>query len=93
MNIFEIYKRLKKSGEWIQPVQLKKMRKSLYGMTQVEFADLLGVAYGTYVSWESGRYKPSTPAQALLHIATNHKDLFLKDRELFLKKVGEIQLL
>lgn len=57
-------------------------------MTQGEFANLLGISYATYISWKQGRYKPSTPSQALLHIATNHKDVFVKDREFFLKKIA-----
>lgn len=90
MEVFELYKQLKKSGSWCNPRELKQTRKFTYGMTQEEFADLIGVAYYTYISWEQGRYKPSTPAQALLHIVSNHKDIFLNDRTLFLKKVGEV---
>ena len=40
-------------------------------------------------SWEQGRYKPSTPAQALLYIVANHKGLFLKERKRFLQKIDE----
>lgn len=88
MDIFELYKQIQKTGDWAKPENLKQTRRQLYGMTQEEFADLLGVAYKTYVNWEQGRYKPTTPAQALLHLATNHKDIFLKNRELFLKKIA-----
>lgn len=90
MDIFEIYKNLKRNGDWATPEQLKQTRTYLYRMTQVEFADLLGIHYNTYKTWESGRYTPSTPAQALLHIATYHKDVFLKNRIDFLKKIGQI---
>lgn len=89
MDIYELYKQLKKTGDWAKPINLKQTRRVLYGMTQEEFADLLGISYATYISWEQGRYKPSTPSQALLHVATNHKDIFLKDRKLFLKKIGD----
>ncbi len=88
MDIFELYKQLKKTGDWAKPINLRQTRKNLYGMTQAEFADLLGITYATYISWEQGRYKPSTPAQALLHMATCHKEVFLKDRELFLEKIA-----
>ena len=90
MDIFEIYKKIKRSGDWFTPDQLKQTRKSIYGMTQVEFADLLGISYNTYISWECGRYTPSTPSQALLHIATHHKDIFLEDRKKVLEKLGEL---
>jgi DNA-binding transcriptional regulator YiaG len=91
MDIFELYKQLKKTGDWAKPVNLRQTRKKLYGMTQAEFADLLGISYKTYINWEQGRFKPCTPSQALLHMATCHKDIFLKDRELFLKKLGDFK--
>jgi len=69
---------------------LKQTRKSVYGLTQVEFAELLGVRYNTYKTWESGRYKPCSPAQALLHMATYHKEVFLQNRRQILEKVGEL---
>mgnify|MGYP006166733285 CR=1 FL=1 len=91
MNIFELYKKIKRREEWIKPEQLKQTRKIVYRMTQEEFAELLGVLYETYRSWEQGRYKPSSPAQALLHIATHHKDLFLQNRKEVLVKIGEFK--
>lgn len=92
MDIFELYKKIQKNEEWLKPEQLKQTRKNIYGMTQVEFAELIGVLYETYRSWESGRYKPSSPAQALLHIATHHKDIFLQDRKKFLEKICELKI-
>ena len=92
MNIFELYKKIKRREEWIKPEQLKQTRKIVYRMTQEEFAELLGVLYETYRSWEQGRYKPSSPAQALLHIATHHKDLFLQNRKEVLVKIGEFKV-
>ena len=71
----------------ITPEQLKQTRRVVYGMNQDEFSSLIGVKYETYCTWERGRYIPSSPAQALLHIATNHKELFLKERVKFLKKI------
>jgi DNA-binding XRE family transcriptional regulator len=49
MDIFEVYRQLKKTGDWAKPANLKQTRKNLYGMTQAEFADLLGISYKTYV--------------------------------------------
>jgi DNA-binding transcriptional regulator YiaG len=91
MDIFELYKKLNSNGDWIKPSKLRQTRKSLYGMTQVAFADLLNISSGTYISWEQGRYTPSTPSQALLHIVTFDKPLFLKNRRELLQKVGEME--
>jgi len=91
MDIFEIYRKLKKDRNWIKPEELKQIRKSVYGMTQIEFAELLGIFYETYRSWESGRYTPSSPAQALLHVATHHKDVFLQNRKEVLEKIEEFK--
>jgi DNA-binding transcriptional regulator YiaG len=90
MDIIEIYRKLKTNGSWVNPKELKQTRKSVYGLTQVEFAELLGISSWTYISWESGRYVPSSPSQALLHVATFHKDVFLKNRHQFLQKIGEL---
>jgi len=92
MNIFELYKKLKRNGDWVTPKNLRQTRKELYGMTQVEFADLIDISYKTYVNWEQGRRTPCSPSQALLHIVSSDKELFLKNRRKFLEKVGELEL-
>jgi len=46
----------------------------------------------TYVSWEQWRCTPCSPSQALLHIVSSDKELFLKNRRKFLEKVGELEL-
>ena len=91
MDIIEIYRRIKTNGDWVKPKILRQTRKKVYGMTQVEFSELLGVISSTYISWEQGRYVPSSPSQALLHIATYHKEVFLKNRAQLLEKVGEFE--
>ena len=42
------------------------------GMTQVEFADALGISVHTLRNWEQGRRHPEGPALALLRIAARH---------------------
>jgi len=42
------------------------------GMTQVEFADALGISVHTLRNWEQGRRTPEGPALALLRIAARH---------------------
>ena len=78
MNVFEVYKKFKNNGEWATPANLRHTRRVKYGMTQMQFANLLDIAYKTYVNWEQGRCKPSTPSKALLHIVSNDKELFFK---------------
>lgn len=42
------------------------------GMTQVAFADALGISVHTLRNWEQGRRTPEGPALALLRIAARH---------------------
>lgn len=92
MELYHLYQILQRSNEWINPKELKYNRKKIYKMTQWEFSSLIGVRYQTYKSWEIGRYTPSSPARALLHMAINHKNTFLKNREQMLKNIGAIYL-
>lgn len=39
------------------------------GVTQTEFAALLGISTATYLKWEHGERRPSGPGRALLRIA------------------------
>ncbi len=45
------------------------------GLTQVEFAELLGVSKRTLQEWEQGRKKPSGAASSLLRIAIERPDV------------------
>lgn len=49
-------------------------------LSQHAFAGLLGVSVRTVQEWEQGRRKPSGPASALLRIADQHPEAFLKTR-------------
>jgi len=64
----------------LNPLKIKTIRKK-YGMTQAAFADLLGVVYKTYCSWELGVRRPSSPGYALLQIAEKHPKVFLSKRK------------
>ncbi len=45
------------------------------GLSQVEFAEVLGVSVRTLQDWEQGRRKPSGAAATLLKIAEKNPDL------------------
>lgn len=51
-------------------------RKAL-GLSQAEFAKLLGVSVRTLQDWEQGRKQPSGAASTLLKVAAKHPDALL----------------
>jgi putative transcriptional regulator len=48
------------------------------GLSQIEFARLLGVSVRTLQEWEQGRRAPSGPARMLLSIAHKNPKLLLE---------------
>ncbi|MCW8869885.1 MAG: helix-turn-helix domain-containing protein [Proteobacteria bacterium] len=48
-------------------VEIKELRKEV-GLSQSEFALLIGVSKRTLENWEQGRRQPTGPAKALLRI-------------------------
>lgn len=55
------------------------IRKRL-GLSQSAFADMMGVSVRTIQEWEQGRTTPSGPALALLRIADQEPEVFLRVR-------------
>ena len=49
------------------------------GMSQTEFAALLGVSVRTLQDWEQGRREPSGAAKTLLRIASQNPDAVQRD--------------
>ncbi len=49
------------------------------GMSQSEFAKLLGVSVRTLQDWEQGRREPSGAAKTLLRIASQNPDAVQRD--------------
>jgi DNA-binding transcriptional regulator YiaG len=67
--------------------RIKEIRK-LFKVTQKSFADLIMVNYETYCSWEEGRRYCSSPGYAILSIAENYPDIFLKNRNKLIQKIN-----
>lgn len=70
----------------MNPPRIKKIRNR-YGMTQANFADLLGVVHVTYCTWERGIKRPSSPACSLLQIAEKYPEVFLAKRREIIENV------
>lgn len=49
--------------------------RSRYGLSQSEFAAMLGISVGTLRNWEQGRRAPEGPARVLLQVAAKHPEV------------------
>lgn len=49
------------------------------GLSQVQFASLMGVSVRTLQQWEQGRRSPSGAAKILLRIAAKHPEFLLEE--------------
>jgi putative transcriptional regulator len=56
-----------------KPADVRRIRSKL-GLSQPEFAFMIGVSVATLQNWEQGRRRPEGPARALLRIAATHPD-------------------
>lgn len=59
-----------------EPEDVRQIRKDL-GLSQSEFALLIGVSVATLQNREQGRRQPEGPARALLRIAATHPEAVL----------------
>lgn len=57
----------------IEAPDIKAIRKG-YGLTQEQFAALLGISVRTLHNWEQGRRVPEGPARVLLLVAAKHPE-------------------
>jgi len=51
--------------------EIKDIRNK-YGLTQDQFAGMIGISLGTLRNWEQGRRKPEGPAKVLLRIIDSY---------------------
>ena len=52
--------------------------RSRVGLSQQEFAQLLGVSARTLQDWEQGRREPTGAAKTLLRVAFSHPEILLE---------------
>jgi putative transcriptional regulator len=52
--------------------------RALVGLSQQEFALLLGVSARTLQDWEQGRREPTGAARTLLRVAVSHPEVLLE---------------
>lgn len=57
----------------VDEVDVKRIRAQ-YGLSQSEFAALLGISIKTLRNWEQGRRTPEGPARVLLMVAEKHPE-------------------
>ena len=60
----------------IQPLDIKNIRDRL-GLTQEQFAALLGIRVRTLRNWEQGRRVPEGPARVLLQAVARRPEAVL----------------
>lgn len=58
--------------------------RTTFGLSQSQFAVLLGISVRTLQNWEQGRRRPHGPARVLLRVAERHPEAVLDS----LKKAG-----
>lgn len=56
-----------------KPADIKAIREKL-GVSQSEFALMIGVSISTLQNWEQGRRQPDGPARALLKVAAENPE-------------------
>jgi putative transcriptional regulator len=60
----------------ILPPDIKRIRDG-FGLTQEQFAALLGISVRTLRNWEQGRRAPEGAARVLLQVAARHPEVVL----------------
>jgi putative transcriptional regulator len=61
----------------VEKPDIKAIRSEI-GLTQVQFAALLGISVNALRNWEQGRREPEGPAKVLLLVAAHRPDAILE---------------
>lgn len=56
-----------------EKLDVQKIRAN-YGLSQIEFASMLGISKNTLLNWEQGRRQPQGPSRVLLQVAARHPE-------------------
>ena len=59
-----------------KPADIRGIRERL-GLSQAQFALLIGISVSTLQNWEQGRREPEGPARALLRVADRNPEALL----------------
>ena len=59
-----------------RPQDIRAIREH-FGLSQAQFALLIGISVSTLQNWEQGRREPEGPAKALLRVAEAHPEAVL----------------
>jgi putative transcriptional regulator len=60
-------------------VSIARKARRVVGLSQTQFATVLGVSVRTLQEWEQGHRKPTGVAQRLLSIATRHPKVLIEE--------------
>ena len=63
-------------AEWDKTIAATRSRLRL---SQIKFAELLGISVKTLHNWEQGRRKPTGAARVLLRVAARHPEVVLEE--------------
>ena len=63
-------------AEWEKTIAATRTRLRL---SQIKFAELLGISVKTLHNWEQGRRKPTGAARVLLRVASRHPEIVLEE--------------
>ena len=55
--------------------------RNFIGLTQIQFANAMGISIHTLRNWEQGRRRPEAPAISLLRIAARHPRILRENLE------------
>lgn len=68
------------SGRFESGEDIAALRRFV-GLTQIRFAQAMGISVHTLRNWEQGRRRPEGPAVALLRIAARHPRILRENLE------------